>query len=179
MLYTLCLTASGTYTYMRKNAAIGVIFNSNKSQVLLVKRQDIPLWVLPGGGVEDNESSCQAVIREVLEETGLTVQVLRKVAEYTPINKLSRFTEIYECSPLKGNLQKGAETREIDFFPLQQLPKHFFFLHKEWLQDALKDEPHVIYRSLNHVTYINLIKYFFKHPTWVLRFLMTLMKNKE
>lgn len=49
MLYTIRLTASGTSIYMRKNAAIGVIFNSNKSQVLLVKRQDIPLWVLPGG----------------------------------------------------------------------------------------------------------------------------------
>jgi len=46
--------------------------------VLLIKRGHAPLkghWSLPGGGVETGETLEQAVAREVLEETGLTVEV--------------------------------------------------------------------------------------------------------
>jgi len=47
-------------------------------QVLLVKRGSPPsqgLWSLPGGAVELGEGLEQAVAREVLEETGLAVEV--------------------------------------------------------------------------------------------------------
>jgi 8-oxo-dGTP diphosphatase len=47
-------------------------------RVLLIKRGHAPLkgqWCLPGGGVETGETLEQAVAREVLEETGLTVEV--------------------------------------------------------------------------------------------------------
>lgn len=163
---------------MRTNAAIGIIFTKDRSQILLVKRHDVPVWVLPGGGVEPNESSREAVIREVREETGLNVEIVRKVAEYTPINNLARFTEIFECRALEGDLQKGPETRSIDFFPIHKMPKNFFFLHEEWLKDALKNCAEPIQRPLSNVTYWNLAKYFLRHPTWVVRFLMTLLKER-
>jgi mutator protein MutT len=47
-------------------------------RVLLIKRGHPPLkgqWSLPGGGVEVGETLEQAVAREVLEETGLTIEV--------------------------------------------------------------------------------------------------------
>ncbi|MDP1879313.1 MAG: NUDIX hydrolase, partial [Parachlamydiaceae bacterium] len=65
-------------------AAIGIIFNNDNSQVLLVKRQDIPLWVMPGGGVDPGETTEEALLREVHEETGYHVKIIRKCAEYTP-----------------------------------------------------------------------------------------------
>src|SRR6476646_2063474 len=48
------------------------------SRVLLIKRGHAPLkgqWSLPGGGVETGETLEQAIAREVLEETGLTIDV--------------------------------------------------------------------------------------------------------
>lgn len=160
---------------MRQNAAIGIVFNAEKNKVLLVKRWDVPVWVLPGGGIEAGEDPRQAVVREVLEETGLHVTIIRKVAEYTPINNLARFTEVYECAYLAGDLSKGVETREIEYFSINHLPQNLFFLHEEWILDALKENPEVIKRPLNNITYWNFIKYFFKHPTWVIRFLKTLI----
>ena len=47
-------------------------------KVLLVKRGCEPnrgLWSLPGGSIELGETAREAVAREVLEETGLTIEV--------------------------------------------------------------------------------------------------------
>jgi 8-oxo-dGTP diphosphatase len=55
-------------------AASAVIVEGSK--VLLVKRGHHPaegLWSLPGGSVEPGESVQEAVVREVFEETGLSV----------------------------------------------------------------------------------------------------------
>src|ERR1700730_9309345 len=49
-------------------------------RILLVRRARAPgrdLFSLPGGVVEAGETLAQAVIREVLEETGLTVEPVR------------------------------------------------------------------------------------------------------
>jgi len=46
--------------------------------LLMVQRANDPgagLWSIPGGKVETGEYLIQAVLREVLEETGLTVEV--------------------------------------------------------------------------------------------------------
>jgi 8-oxo-dGTP diphosphatase len=107
------------------------------------------------------------------EETGLQIKIQRKVAEYIPCNQLAELTDFYECDIIRGNLKTGAETREIDFFPIAQLPKTFFMIHHDWLQDALINSPEVIHKHLTQITYINLFKYLCKHPGQVLRFLLS------
>ncbi len=49
------------------------------SEVLLIQRSDLPVWALPGGGVDNGESVAQAATREALEETGLEVALTRLV----------------------------------------------------------------------------------------------------
>jgi 8-oxo-dGTP pyrophosphatase MutT (NUDIX family) len=44
-----------------------------ESSLLLERRVDAPLWSLIAGRVEDDESLTDALVREVREETGLTV----------------------------------------------------------------------------------------------------------
>jgi len=159
------------------SAAIGIVLNPERTQVLLVKRQDVPIWVLPGGGVDAGETPEEAILRETLEETGLAVKILRKTGEYSPINRLALDTYIFECIPVIGTetLLTGSETKEIGYFALNDLPKDFFFVHNDWLQDALKSENRqiVLHKKITQVTYVNLVKYFIKHPWIVVRFLMT------
>lgn len=61
------------------------IFDVSKEfQILLVSgRADRDYWVLPGGGVEEWESSEQAVVREFKEEAGAQVSIVAKIGEFT------------------------------------------------------------------------------------------------
>lgn len=52
-------------------------------RVLVTKRADLPVWCLPGGGVDASESLAQAAVREVREETGLEVALTRLVGVYS------------------------------------------------------------------------------------------------
>ena len=60
-----------------------VLFNPASDKLLLTQRADNGQWVLPGGGVESGESLAEACAREVLEETGLTVRVVRLLGVYS------------------------------------------------------------------------------------------------
>jgi 8-oxo-dGTP diphosphatase len=57
---------------------VGGIVRDSTGRLLLVQRANEPgrgKWSLPGGRVEPGESDPEAVARELLEETGLTVHV--------------------------------------------------------------------------------------------------------
>ena len=49
------------------------------------------LWTLPGGGIEHGEDPRDAVIREIVEETGLTATVSREARVYSMHNRRARF----------------------------------------------------------------------------------------
>ncbi|MDT2736260.1 NUDIX domain-containing protein [Enterococcus pseudoavium] len=79
------------------------------------KKKDWPGWTFPGGHVERNEGSYHATLREIEEETGLTIQpLLRGTAEW-------------------NNLTTGA--RELAFLytakvEKQALPEKLFWVKK-------------------------------------------------
>ena len=53
-----------------------LIIKNNIGQILFLLRKKSPFgWALPGGKVEDGETSEIALIREVLEETGLSISI--------------------------------------------------------------------------------------------------------
>jgi 8-oxo-dGTP diphosphatase len=69
-------------------------------KILLVKRDTVPFkgyWALPGGRVDPGETAGQTVIREVKEETGLDVKIVRVVGEY--VEKGVKDEVEYEYNP--------------------------------------------------------------------------------
>ena len=63
-------------------AAFGVVRNGS-GRVLLVRRADDGYWELPGGRVEVGESASAAVVREVAEEAGVTINVTGLAGVYS------------------------------------------------------------------------------------------------
>ena len=149
----------------------GIVFTPDRSQVLLIQRRDVPVWVLPGGGIEKGESPETSITREILEETGLTVKVKRLVGIYTPINRLARLTYLYECTSLSGELSISSETKNLSFFSRDDLPKLIPPPYLEWIEDGYQmGEP--LNKALRSVTYRALLKNLLLHPILVLRFLL-------
>ena len=61
---------------------VGAIVLDERRRLLVVRRGQEPgrgLWSVPGGRVEPGESDAVALVREVAEETGLRVAVVRHV----------------------------------------------------------------------------------------------------
>lgn len=61
---------------------VGAVVIDAEGRLLVVQRRNEPargLWSLPGGRMESGESAEEAVTREVLEETGLVIEVVREV----------------------------------------------------------------------------------------------------
>ena len=52
-----------------------LLYNKETNEVLVVYNGDSSRWSLPGGAVEPGETLEQAVVREVYEETNLSVKV--------------------------------------------------------------------------------------------------------
>lgn len=156
-----------------KKSAIAIILSEDHEKVLLVKRRDVPVWVLPGGGVDEHESPEEAAVREALEETGMEVNIERPVAKYYPINRLAKLTYTFQCYVTGGKLATSEETCESGFFSIHELPRPFFFIHRDWLNDALEQTPGLIEKSLDGITYVNLALYFLKHPIQVFRMLLS------
>ena len=63
---------------------VGAVVHDAAGRLLLIRRGHAPsagMWSVPGGRMEPGESEPQAVVREVAEETGLTVRPVRVLGQ--------------------------------------------------------------------------------------------------
>lgn len=158
---------------MGKEAVCCIIFNEKRDQVILIKRRDIPVWVLPGGGIEPEEAPEYAAKREAEEETGFQIEISRKIAKYLPQNRFTRITHFFEGRILGGKPLESKETKKIAFFPVNQLPKKLVDFYRGWIEDALQEHEMILEKIIEGTSWWTFFKYLFKHPLTVLRFLLT------
>lgn len=60
--------------------ATGIVLN-DAHKVLMIRHKKLGVWLPPGGHVEENELPDEAVLREVLEETGIQARILPNAEE--------------------------------------------------------------------------------------------------
>jgi len=99
-----------------------------EGKLLLVKEQDDE-WALPGGWAEPHLSLRENVAKEVLEESGMTVQP-RKVVAILDRNRHAGDTypwSVYKifvkCDLLGGEFKENIETRAAAFFREGEIPR--------------------------------------------------------
>ena len=157
---------------LQRESVAGILFSHNRTHILLIKRRDVPVWVLPGGGIDPGETPEEAIVREMEEETGYVVTIERKIAEYTPLNRLTRFTHFFECHILSGTPILTAETQGIRFFSIEELPL-IPPPYLDWIQDSLIPLSYVLRKPISSVTYLKFFKCFLEHPILITRFLFS------
>jgi ADP-ribose pyrophosphatase YjhB (NUDIX family) len=99
------------------------------NKFLLVEDIQTQEWSLPGGYAEIGLTPKENITKEVLEETGLNVDVNNLLAIFdTDLREdvpqvFQYYKMIFSCSIIDGSFQKNIETSRMDFFTLNDLPK--------------------------------------------------------
>lgn len=108
-------------------------------EILLIQREDFKVWGLPGGQVEAGESVAQAAVREVYEETGIKVVLIRMVGIYATPNWIgSGHNVVFAARPVGGVLKpQKEEADDAGYFYINALPERLFWWHRQPIRDAL------------------------------------------
>ena len=125
---------------MRTKGSSCVVINE-KEEVLLILREDFRIWALPGGGVEPDETTEQAAVRETLEETGYRVEILQYIGEYwrpQMSHGKGDLRHVFLAQAIGGTpAQHDDESIDVRWFPATALPKRMFRFSREHIDDAL------------------------------------------
>lgn len=114
----------------RVHIVAGIIFNQEKSHVYITKRPEKAhkggFWEFPGGKVEKNESSEQAIERELFEEIGIE-QLQTELFERFDYDysDLSLNFEFFVVNDFKGT-PYGKEGQQGQWVALESLSDYSF-----------------------------------------------------
>ena len=108
----------------------GAIVLNDRGEVLLVKDVRKDAWTFPGGIVEEGEGVLDGVKREVLEETGITVEVgelfcvTSNTCKYPGYNGVkvvpTKVMLDFVCRATGGTPRPSEENTQTAWFPLDQ-----------------------------------------------------------
>jgi len=119
--------------------SVAVYASNSKGHLLLVKRAVEPNkgeWCLPGGFIENGESSAETALRELKEETGLDADNPELIGVETHLN--GYFGDIlligYSVNLKNFALQPGDDAAEARFYELSQIPPIAFRAHRKFVR---------------------------------------------
>jgi ADP-ribose pyrophosphatase YjhB (NUDIX family) len=125
---------------------VAAIIYGEGRRLLLHRRRVGGGWAPISGHVEPGETLTEALHREILEETGLTVTVERLVSlnsdpavqiiTYPDGRRVQFVTALFACRAAGGTLRGSDEGTEWGWFSPSDLPQPLLPYARVWLADA-------------------------------------------
>ena len=111
-----------------------IIIEDAAGKILLQKRSDFGIWGLPGGNTEPDEDMSESIIREVFEETGLTIENATpfgfgsnpdiETVQFPNGDRCQFFTLNFYTKTYAGNLAMlDGESLALEWFAINALPE--------------------------------------------------------
>ncbi|MDD6646421.1 MAG: NUDIX hydrolase [Firmicutes bacterium] len=125
---------------------VRVVILDKENRILMVKQHhdEKDIWMVPGGGIEEGESSMAAAVREMKEETGLDVEIDRLIWHTEEVSaRGQRFVNFFMGRIKGGELTLGADPefdnehqvlREVRFMSREEI-EQVEHLYPEYLRD--------------------------------------------
>ncbi|MDI3485897.1 MAG: 8-oxo-dGTP diphosphatase [Methanolobus sp.] len=117
-----------------------IIFNG---KIVLIQRKNPPYkekFALPGGFVEIGETTEEAVVREVLEETGLTIEIVKLLGVYSEPSRDPRghTVSVVYLARGEGEPRADSDAKAVQLFDLSDIPQ-IAFDHNLIIDNARSD----------------------------------------
>ncbi|MCY0924894.1 NUDIX domain-containing protein [Streptomyces sp. H27-H1] len=102
--------------------SVTAVVRDDAGRLLIIHKTDNDLWALPGGGHDIGESIGDTVVREVEEETGITVEIdgisglytdPQHVLAYDDGEVRQQFSICFRAHPTGGSLRTSSESKEV------------------------------------------------------------------
>jgi 8-oxo-dGTP pyrophosphatase MutT (NUDIX family) len=111
---------------------VSAIVRDDAGRILFIRRADDGRWGLPAGAVDPGESPAEAIVREVQEETGLTVRAAHVAGVFGGAGYRHRYPNgdeaewmvaVFECEVVGGELApQDGEALELRYFAPEEAP---------------------------------------------------------
>jgi ADP-ribose pyrophosphatase YjhB (NUDIX family) len=146
----------GVPGYVTPKVAVGAAVGNDKGEILLVQRSDSGVWLYPTGWADVGYSAAEVVVKEVEEETGIQVEVVRLIAVLDGLrvgmSRIPLYSLVFQCRPVGGELKAHPlECADVGWFPVDKLPQPLAGAERwgDHVFAALRGEPiEVLYDSV-------------------------------
>lgn len=104
----------------KHSVSVAGIVVRDDGRILSVRRRDNQHWEPPGGVLELHETFDQGVRREVLEETGIEVEVERLTGVYKNMPR-GIIALVFRCSPIGGQPTASDEAISVHWLTIEEI----------------------------------------------------------
>lgn len=104
-----------------------IIFNEDKSKVVMVREKNLQAYSLPGGWSDLYDTPSQTAINECRQEAGVEIQIVRLVGltSRTPFKEntaIPEYVAIFEAKATSDFGKHEYETDDVNWFDIDNLP---------------------------------------------------------
>jgi 8-oxo-dGTP diphosphatase len=146
---TTSMTSSSPAQSARACFRIGVFaIIERDGHYLLARRRDIGWWNLAGGGLEAGETVDEGLAREVREEIGVEIEIVRLVGVYSkPRKQEVVLAFLCRLRDPQARPTTSDEVSEVAWFLPEALPTDLLPKHRQRLEDVLLGHPEAVVRA--------------------------------
>ncbi len=118
----------GIAGYQTPKVAVGAVVGNDDGEILLIQRADSGIWLYPTGWADIGYSPAEVAVKEVLEETGITCEVVGLLAVLDGLRmgftRIPLYSVVFHCRATGGTLKAHPlECTDVGWFAQDRLPE--------------------------------------------------------
>ena len=136
---------------LREFSAGGVVVDDGRLAAIRPQGRPAGHWALPKGAIDQGEQGVEAAVREVLEETGLVAEPVRRLEPIRYVyqrggERIFKMVTFWLMRPVGGELGAIAEAMRVEvaeaaWLPLREAPALLAYRGERQLVAAMLAEP--------------------------------------
>lgn len=133
--------------YFEKAGAIIVRDNGGVQEILLEYRgrEDLKDWTFPKGGIEEGETPEETAKREIMEETGLEVEIIKTLPDsYYHAGRYGEAkTYMFLAKPTGGKIKPEFDRDKVEWVPIDKASERLSYQNLKDYFESVKDDLNV------------------------------------